>query len=195
MTVRNALWRASELLRLAAARGRTYLFRLQGTKIAAKCLFGRGTRIDRPWTTSFGSRCVLEPNVWFDVVNDDAKVIVGDHVFFGRGTHLLVSQGVTIGDHCLIGDGVIISDHKHNTLADQLIETQGCSSAQITIGSDVLLCVRCVILQGVTIGDGAIVGPGAIVTQDVKPNAIVGTPPARALGLREPPIQNEISPE
>ena len=128
---------------------------------------------------------MLEPDVWFDIVNDRAEVQLGNHVFMGRGVHLLLSDGVAIGNHSLIGDGVIIADHKHNLVASRLIETQGCNSAPVSIGSDVLICVRAMILQGVTIGDGAVVGPGAIVSQDVAPNAIVGMPPARVLGNRQ----------
>jgi acetyltransferase-like isoleucine patch superfamily enzyme len=178
------LWRSLETKRLAAARLRTYYFKFMGATIGPKCLFGHGVRIDRPWTVSMGSRCMLEPNVWFDVVSDAAEVKIGSHVFMGRNVHLLLSDGLEVGDHCLIGDGVAISDHKHNTHPGQLIETQGCNSARIKIGSDVMICVRAMILQGVTIGDGAIVGPGAVVSQDVAPYAIVGTPPARSLGSR-----------
>jgi acetyltransferase-like isoleucine patch superfamily enzyme len=127
------IWQACEKKRLAMARLRSYYFGLLGANVGSKCLFGHGVRVDRPWTTQFGSRCVLEPDVWFDVVDDDAEVHVGNHVFFGRGTHLLISRGVTIGDHCLIGDGTIISDHKHNALSGELIEIQGCHAAQVTI--------------------------------------------------------------
>jgi acetyltransferase-like isoleucine patch superfamily enzyme len=179
------LWQSMETKRLAAARLRTYYFGMLGAKIGSKCLFGQGVRIDRPWTVSMGSRCMLEPNVWFDVVDDRAEVRLGSHVFMGRGVHLLLSHGVAVGNHSLIGDGVIIADHKHNLVANRLIETQGCNSAPISIGSDVLICVRAMILQGVTIGDGAVVGPGAIVSQDVAPYTIVGMPPARILGTRQ----------
>lgn len=179
------LWRSMETKRLAAARLRTHYFRLLGAHIGAKCLFGRSVRIDRPWTVSMGSRCMLEPDVWFDIVDDRAEVRLGNHVFMGRGVHLLLSDGLTIGDHSLIGDGVIIADHKHNIAADRLIETQGCNSTRISIGSDVLVCVRAMILQGVKIGDGAVVGPGAIVSHDVAPYSIVGMPPARVLGVRQ----------
>lgn len=182
--VSRPLWRLGEFQRLAMARLRSKYWALRGAEVGAKCLFGSHVRLDRPWTTSFGRRCVLEPNVWFDVVNDAAEVRVGDGVFFGRGAHLLISDGVTIGDHCLIGDGVIVSDHKHNTAAGRLIGEQGCNSERICIGNDVMICVRAIILQGVTIGDGAIIGPAAIVTQDVAPNAIVGAPPGRVFGSR-----------
>ncbi len=169
------------------ARLRSFYFKALGTSVGAKCLFGQGVRIDRPWKVSMGSRCVLEPDVWFDIVDDHAEVRLGDHVFMGRGVHLMLSDGLTVGNNSLIGDGVIISDHKHNVEAGQLIETQGCNSAKISIGSDVLICVRAMILQGVTIGDGAIVGPGSIVTQNVAPKSIIGSPPGRILGTRTVP--------
>ncbi len=152
--------------------------------VGEKCLFGKHVRLDRPWTVQFGSRCVLEPDVWFDVAADDARVTVGNGVFFGRGVHALITNALSIGNNCLIGDGVILSDHRHCTEAGRTIGSQGCVSDAITIGSDVMICVRSVILQGVTIGDGAIIGPGATVTTDVKPYAMVGAPPARAFGTR-----------
>jgi acetyltransferase-like isoleucine patch superfamily enzyme len=52
------------------------------------------------------------------------------------------------------------------------------------VGSDVWTCEECVILSGVTIGDGAIVGAGAVVTKDVPPYAIVGGNPARLIRYR-----------
>ena len=55
------------------------------------------------------------------------------------------------------------------------------------IGSDVWIGYEAVILQGVTIGDGAIVGTRAVVTRDVPPYAVVGGVPARELRRRFPP--------
>ena len=183
-SISRALWKLSETWRIANARLRTHLWSLRGASITGKCLFGQGVQLDRPWTASFGRRCMLEPHVWFDVATDHAQIKIGNNVFLGRGVHLLVREGITIGDDSLIGDGVIISDHKHEIVAGSPIGRQPMNSAPVHIGTDVLICVRAVILQGVTIGDGAIIGPGAVVTQDVKPNAIVGIAPARAFGTR-----------
>ena len=52
------------------------------------------------------------------------------------------------------------------------------------IGNDVWIGVNAIILQGITIGDGAIIGAGAVVTKDVKPYEIVGGNPARHIRFR-----------
>ncbi len=55
------------------------------------------------------------------------------------------------------------------------------------IGNDVRICHYALILPGVTVGDGAIVGAGAIVSRDVAPYTIVAGNPARTVRLRFPP--------
>ena len=56
----------------------------------------------------------------------------------------------------------------------------------VVIGNDVLISINAVILSGVKIGDGAVVGAGAVVTKDVEPYEIVGGIPARHIGWRLP---------
>jgi virginiamycin A acetyltransferase len=60
------------------------------------------------------------------------------------------------------------------------------TNAPVTIGNDVWLAQRVLILPGVTIGDGAIVGAGAVVTRDVAAYAIVGGVPAKPIRMRFP---------
>lgn len=57
-------------------------------------------------------------------------------------------------------------------------------SARTTIGSDVWICARAIITQGVTVGHGAIIGAGAVVTRDVPAYAIVAGAPARVVRWR-----------
>ena len=107
------LYRLRNAARLALARLRAHWARAMGAQVAPKCLLGKGVRIDRPWTVQIGTRCVLEPLVWLNVVADDAVVCVGEHTFIGRGTELGVLESVRIGSHVLIGPGVFITDHQH----------------------------------------------------------------------------------
>jgi acetyltransferase-like isoleucine patch superfamily enzyme len=58
------------------------------------------------------------------------------------------------------------------------------SKGPITIGNDVWSGFASIVMAGVTVGDGAIIGAGAVVTQDVPPYAIVGGVPARIISYR-----------
>ena len=56
------------------------------------------------------------------------------------------------------------------------------SAAPVVIGDRVWVGTRAVILKGVSIGDGAVVAAGAVVTSDVPAGAVVGGVPARVIG-------------
>jgi maltose O-acetyltransferase len=56
--------------------------------------------------------------------------------------------------------------------------------APVKIGDYVFIGPRAIILAGVTIGDGAVVAAGAVVTKDVDPYTIVGGVPAKVIGER-----------
>lgn len=180
----KSISRIFTIIRLCLARLRSYCFMFMGVCLAGKCLFGSGVRIDYAYKVKMGKRCVLESDVWVDIAVEEGKLEMGDHVFVGRGAHFLITDSVKVGSHVLIGDGVIISDHRHKNIAGAYIDEQGCESAPIVIGNDVLICVRAIILQGVTIGDGAIIGPGVVVTMDVPAGAVVGSAPGRVIGKR-----------
>ena len=67
------------------------------------------------------------------------------------------------------------------------ISDYGFSNGNVVIGSDVWLCSNTIILSGVTVGHGAIVAAGSVVTSDVEPYSIVGGNPARHLKWRFSP--------
>jgi acetyltransferase-like isoleucine patch superfamily enzyme len=169
---------------LMAGRLRASRLRLRGMRIAPKVTIGADVRVWRPWCVSIGTRAQVEQSVYVKVVADGARVEIGDFVFIGAGSELDVAESLTIGSHTLLAPGVFITDHTHNSARGLRFDEQGNRNAKVTIGSDVWLGAHCVVLQGVTIGDGAIVGAGAVVTKDVAPYAIVAGVPARAIGER-----------
>jgi acetyltransferase-like isoleucine patch superfamily enzyme len=153
-------------------------------KIGARSRIDRGVRIGPLGTVTIGARAHLEPAVWLKLVSPHARVSIGDFTFLGRGTEIDVSESVTLGAHVLVAPGVFITDHAHNIAAGRLIDEQGLKAGSVSIGDDVWLGTRAIVLPSVSIGPGAVVGAGAVVTHDVAANAIVAGVPARLLRYR-----------
>ncbi|WP_417277648.1 sugar O-acetyltransferase [Celeribacter sp.] len=113
-------------------------------------------------------------------------LLYGENLFLGDGTFLNVgcvvldSARVEIGENTMIGPRTQIycaDHHRDPVLRGQLIER----ALPVTIGKDVWIGGAAIILPGVTIGDGAIVGAGSVVTKDVAPGARVVGNPARGI--------------
>lgn len=81
----------------------------------------------------------------------------------------------------MIGGNHIFSD------PEVPITKQGMENKPIIVGNDVWIAGRATIMAGVRIGDGAVVGAGAVVTKDVPAFAIVGGVPAKILKYRKDP--------
>jgi galactoside O-acetyltransferase len=137
-----------------------------------------------------------------------AAMQIGAHCYFGRCNTILAGGGaltigdrlrtngsvtinasvagsIQIGDDVLIGPNVVIRSASHRfDEPGRLIGAQGHSGGRIQIGSDVWLAANVVVLPNVTIGAGAVVAAGAVVTRDVPPLAVVAGVPARQIGLR-----------
>lgn len=172
------------MIAVAAGRLRAALLRLRGARVGARTRLGPGLRVVRPRGIELGSRVEVEHGVYFKLVDDAARVAVGDFTFIGALTEIDASLHVRIGAHTLIAPGVFITDHSHNHSAAARLDEQGISSAEVVIGDDVWLGAKCIVLAGVRIGNGAIVGAGAVVTRDVAAGAIVAGVPAVPIGQR-----------
>ncbi len=180
----RVLDRVHALALLAAGRARAAVLRMRGARVGSKTRIGDAIRARRPWCIELGTRVEIEHGVFLKIVQDDARLVVGDYAFIGTGTEIDVEQAVSIGAHALIAPNVFITDHTHNSAAGVRLDEQGSRSAPVIIGEDAWIGTRAVILPGVTIGDGAIVGAGAVVTKDIPPNAIAVGVPATVIGQR-----------
>lgn len=163
---------------------RAGLLRLRGARMGAKCRVGRHCEASNPPALTFGTRVVLEAGVVLKLVSSDASVSLGDHVFIGRGSIFDVTGALTIGSGTLIAPGCFVTDHNHGIAPGQAIWTQPCTAQAVRIGKDAWLGARAVVLPGVTIGDGAVVAAGAVVTRDVAPMTVVAGVPARFVRFR-----------
>ena len=118
--------------------------------------------------------------IWdFVHIDSPSKLIIGNNVSVNRGCILHAGGEIDIGDDVLIAPGVIIysQNHSYNDLNSNIVN-QGYTLKKVNIGNNVWIAANAIILPGVTIGQGAVVAAGSVVTKDVKPNTIVGGNPA-----------------
>jgi acetyltransferase-like isoleucine patch superfamily enzyme len=144
---------------------------------------------------TFGYACKLGGPV---LITDAA---IGDFTYIEPGCRI---SSVDIGKYCSIGPYSIVGAAQHpiDTLVSShprfymaaphfkydLVEADSHDSwIRTQVGHDVWMGAGATVLGGVRVGDGAIVGAGAVVTKDVPPYAVVGGVPAKVIRYRFPP--------
>lgn len=117
----------------------------------------------------------------------DGRFVVGDKVWIGAHSYF-DARDLVLGDHVGWGPGAKVLGSEHTGLPIDLpIIATDLHIAPVRVGAWADIGVNAVLLPGVTIGRGAIVGAGAVVTRDVPPFAKVAGMPARIVGWRTPP--------
>lgn len=106
------------------------------------------------------------------------NITVGRDVFINACCHFQDHGGVTIGDGCQIGHNVVFATLNHGLSPE---DRQNTYPAPIVLGRNVWVGSNATILQGVTIGDNAVIAAGAVVTKDVEPATIVGGVPTKVI--------------
>ena len=109
----------------------------------------------------------------------DAVIDIGTDCGF-TGTTLVAATRIAIGDRVLVGGNASIVDFDFHPLTPEgrAEAINAGAAAPIVIEDDVFVGMEALILKGVTIGEGAVVGAGAVVTQDVPPRTVVAGNPA-----------------
>lgn len=129
--------------------------------------------------------------------------IVGRYTYFagkGRVNNAIIGDFCSIADNVNIGVGIhplnFISTHPifyssqtpfpYKLISDEVLESLSTNDESETtyIGNDVWIGINAVILDGVSIGNGAVVGAGAIITKNVPDYAIVVGVPGKIIGYR-----------
>ncbi|MBL7249468.1 acyltransferase [Alcanivorax marinus] len=130
-----------------------------------------------------GRRPVFYPGIW---IFTGRNLKVGDDVDFATGTLITTDGGVSIGDRVLIGYGSKILSSNHVIPHGRSpIFYAGHEKKPVSIGDDVWIGANCIVLPGVTIGEGAVLAAGSVVTKDVPPYAIVGGVPSKVIRIRD----------
>ncbi len=110
------------------------------------------------------------------------NVTIGNNVYFNRGCYVSIYERLSVGDNCLFGENVSIHDMNYVLARDRKpIASRGFMTAPIVIGNNVWVGAKVTIVQGVHIGDNAVIGANAVVTHDVPADHIAAGIPARVL--------------
>jgi galactoside O-acetyltransferase len=165
---------------------RRVYYRLRFAASAPQLSIQTHVSITCPNCISIGCKCYLARDCKL-YATPESPIRIGAN-FSANANVMINARGkghITIGDNVMIGPNVVLRSNDHVfEQADVLINYQGMSEGSITIGNDVWIASNAVILQNVSIGDGAVVAAGAVVTKNVPPYAIVGGVPARTIGTR-----------
>jgi acetyltransferase-like isoleucine patch superfamily enzyme len=138
-----------------------------------------------------GNDCLIEGYVVCE--NEVSKIVIGNNVYIGGSTVIDCAQSVTIEDDVLISYHVTITDTDgHSTqfsvrknelqaFRQGKVDWNNIPTMSILIKRGAWIGARCIILKGVTIGEGSIVGAGSVVTSNVPAWHIVAGNPARVI--------------
>jgi acetyltransferase-like isoleucine patch superfamily enzyme len=127
------------------------------------------------------------------IVSPEGKLRIGNHCYIGEGTKIWAQQFIEIGNRVLIAHSVDIHDTNAHSLNAELrrkdpvnlfekkipIDWSSVRSKPVRIESDVWIGFKSSIMKGVTIGRGAVVAAGSVVTKDVLPYTLVAGNPSR----------------
>ncbi len=139
------------------------------SSIAKRCLDHAGKKVNIEQGANFG---------------DGNGISIGDNS--GIGLRCSVRGPLVIGNNVMMGPEVIIltSTHSFERIDIPMMAQKSPSRKKVIVGNDVWIGTRVIILPGVTIGNGVIIGAGAIVTKDIPDYAVVVGNPARIIRYR-----------
>jgi acetyltransferase-like isoleucine patch superfamily enzyme len=103
----------------------------------------------------------------------------GRNVFVNHGCTVMDLGGIEIGDDVMIGPNVHLISGGHPL--DPETRRSQITAAPIRIGRGVWIAAGATVLQGVTVGDDAVIAAGAVVTKDVPPRTLVAGVPAKVI--------------
>lgn len=134
-------------------------------------------------------------NLYGCAIGDGCKIAafveIQRGVRLGRNVKVLsfafIPSGVTIGDGAFIGPHACFTNDRYPSAVDEhgaLLTEAGWRLVTTRVGARASIGANSTILCGVTIGEGAMVAAGSVVTRDVAPNILVAGVPADVVGLR-----------
>jgi acetyltransferase-like isoleucine patch superfamily enzyme len=139
-----------------------------------------------PRAIRLGNHVTLYGNTLLNAYGSKGSISIGDETHLDHFCVLYGQGGLRIGNRCAIASGATIYSQSNRYDADPEADIidQPVRYARVSIGSDVWIGARAVILPGTSVGDHAVIAAGAVVRSDVAPWQVVGGVPAVVIGDR-----------
>ncbi|MBL8120850.1 MAG: acyltransferase [Anaerolineae bacterium] len=156
----------------------------QFRQLGADCIFETGVMVFHPETISLGDNVYIgHQTILKGYYKNEMRL--GDQCWVGQQCFFHSAGGITLGARVGVGPGVKIITSVHDEVGRETpVLFSPLRFAPVVIEDDADIGINAVILPGVTVGRGAIVGAGAVVTHDVPAYAMVAGVPARVLRAR-----------
>jgi acetyltransferase-like isoleucine patch superfamily enzyme len=152
--------------------------------LGADCVFEAGVLVFHPENISLGRNVYVGHQAILKGYYKN-ELRIGDESWIGQQVFMHAAGGLTIGARVGIGPGVKILTSQHQEAGrETAVLFSPVSTAPVVIEDDSDIGIGAILLPGVTIGRGAVVGAGAVVTRDVPAYAVVAGSPARILRHR-----------
>lgn len=174
-----------QALRKIFAYARGYLPRRGITTLGPIKVYGKVILRNHNGKVTIGRRSTLWPNVVFDfdaaASGTTPRIEIGECTALGDRTEIHCGSNVKIGNHVAISwDCIIMESDYHAAGGSDVVPRP------IVIEDEAWIGCRVIILKGVTVGRGAIIGAGSVVTKDVPPYTLAAGNPAKVIKSVEP---------
>lgn len=175
---------------------------IKAASFGGKLIVHSGTRMSVPLlcngkgVVSVGHHCSIgyslapkvgDGRVLLQARDQQSEIDVGPETEFSNNVSVIALERVSIGAKCLIADSVLIVDSDFHDVTPSLRSdsairavSDGRSSPTI-VGDNVWLGSRSMVLRGARIGNGTVIGAGAVVVSSIPPNVVAGGVPARVI--------------
>lgn len=169
-----------------ASRWRNWKYRTLGVSIEGYCWL-RAVEIPRNWADiRLEQDCALDRGAVLLCSGPPKsdKLVIGGGTYVNRGVIFDAHESIAVGRDVMIGPNCFITDGNHGMDRGSSVKSQPMVSRPVRIEDEAWIGAGAIILPGVTIGRGAVIGAGSVVTKSVQPFAVVAGSPARILKMR-----------
>ncbi len=141
---------------------RNIMFKIFLKKCGKNVMIDYGVMIRYPWLVEIGHNVAINRNCsFYPSLMKKCKIVIGNNVTIAYNVSFIAGS----------------QDHRYKKLPDK--------GGEITVEDYAYIGCNVVILPGITVGEGSVIGAGAVVTKDVNPYTIIGGVPAKEICKRE----------